>query len=63
MNLDCCIGTVEAVGTGRKLKHGWLSHEAQPGMRIVYSSRVDSYRPEGKRIDLIEDQSVIGFAQ
>jgi len=58
---DCRIGTVQAVGTGRKLKHGWYSHEARPGMRIVYSSRVDTYRPEGDKVDLIEDQSVIGL--
>ena len=60
LGLDCCVGVVLETGMGRHEKKAIIPHEAHRGDRIIYSSRVDQYRPGGDAIDLIEDNSVIG---
>jgi co-chaperonin GroES (HSP10) len=60
---DCLVGTVQAIGSGTQRKFARIPIEAKAGERVVYSNRVDAYEPKGKKIDLIQEQSIMGWAQ
>jgi co-chaperonin GroES (HSP10) len=57
---SCRLGEVIAIGRGRQMG-GWdRPMPVAPGQRILYSSRVDLYHVNGDKIDVIEDESIIG---
>lgn len=58
---DCLIGEVVAVGSGAQRKHARIPIEARPGDRVCYSSRVDTYKPGDVAVDVVSEQSIIGW--
>jgi co-chaperonin GroES (HSP10) len=59
--VECRIGTVLAAGDGRVMKKGWTRPmPVAEGQRILYSSRIDEYHVGDEKVDVIEDESIIG---
>ena len=60
--LDSRLGKVIALGEGRITKRAAkIGLGLKTNDRVVYSSRVDSYRASDLPVDIIEDQSIIGI--
>jgi len=58
---ECKIGTVMSIGPGRLMNGQWTRPmPVVPGQRVLYSSRIDQYHVGKNRIDVIEDESIIG---
>lgn len=54
------IGEVLATGGGRQLSKAVRPFSVTPTERVLYSSRVDTYKLGLEEIDVIEEDSIIG---